>query len=335
MTYVPGIDVSYWEGGIDWKKVRGAGVRFMFTKATEGEGYTDPTLDDNWLGAKSVGILRGAYHFFHPNMNPTKQADHFIQEVKKLNDNGELPPVLDLEVTDNQPNQTIIDRAKTWLDRVQGALGKRPIIYSSPGFLKYNFVVPGGGPPLWTKDYVLWIANYGVSQPLLPKGWLKWTFWQYTEAGTVNGINAAVDLDWFNGTVEELYQFAGSQPPGATTYKVKQGDTLQSIANQFGLSLSELVDANPQLIQPNMVLKIPESVAGTTISTDTGTTGTGATGGTPGGGTTVMEKTYTVKAGDTLSGIALKFGTTYGLIAQLNGIAPPYIIHPGQVLKIP
>ena len=336
MTYVPGIDVSYWEGGIDWKKVRGDGIRYMFTKATEGEGYEDPTLDDNWVGAKSVGILRGAYHFFHPNMNPVKQADHFVNAVKKLNDNGELPPVLDLEVTDNQANQTIIERAKTWLDRVQQGLGKRPIIYSSPGFLKYNFVVPGGGPPLWTKDYVLWIANYGVDQPYLPKGWLKWTFWQYSESGKVNGINASVDLNWYNGTVEELYQFAGSQPPGASTYKVKMGDTLQSIANQFGLSLSELVEANPQLIQPNMVLNIPEGT-GTGITAPSGGTPSGGTptGGTPSGGTPAPEKTYTVKSGDTLSGIALKFGTTYGLIAQLNGITPPYIIFSGQVLKIP
>jgi LysM repeat protein len=140
-----------------------------------------------------------------------------------------------------------------------------------------------------------------------------------------------VDLNWFNGTVEELYKFANTQPPGATTYKVKQGDTLQSIANQFGLSLSELVDANPQLIQPNMILKIPEAVIDTSISTGSGTTGTGSTSG----GETVIERTYTVKAGDTLSGIALKFGTTYGLIAQLNGISTPYVIHPGQVLKIP
>lgn len=329
MGYVPGIDVSYWESGIDWKKVRGDGIRYMFAKATEGENYVDPTFDDNWLGAKSVGILRGAYHFFHPNMNSVKQADKFIQVVKAMNDNGELPPVLDLEVTDNQSSQTIINNAKTWLDRVQQGLGKRPIIYSSPGFLKYNFVVPGGGPPLWTKDYVLWIANYKVDQPFLPKGWLKWTFWQYSETGKVNGINSGVDLDWFNGTVEELYQFAGSQPPGATTYKVKQGDTLQSIADQFGLSLSELVGANPQLIQPNMILKIPEVGTETTTSTTSGTTTT------TGGGTTSTGKTYTVVSGDTLSGIALKFGTTYGLIAQLNGISPPYIIHPGQVLKIP
>jgi lysozyme len=254
MAYVPGIDVSYWEAGIAWKKVRGHGIYFMFAKATEGEGYVDPTFDDNWVGAKSVGILRGAYHFFHPNMNPVKQADKFIEIVKAMNDNGELPPVLDLEMTDNQPAQVIIERAKTWLDRVQQRLGKRPIIYSSPGFLKSSFVVPGGGPPLWANEYPLWIAHYGVSQPSLPKGWLKWTFWQYSESGTVKGINAAVDLNWFNGTVEELYQFAGSPPPTATTYIVKQGDTLPGIADQFGLSLMELVRRSIWLSQENVYI---------------------------------------------------------------------------------
>jgi GH25 family lysozyme M1 (1,4-beta-N-acetylmuramidase)/LysM repeat protein len=334
MGYVPGIDVSYWEAGIDWKKVRGDGIRFVFVKATEGEQYVDPTFDDNWLGAKSVAILRGAYHFFHPNMNPVRQADKFIQVVRDMNDDGELPQVLDLEVTDNEANQTIIDRAKGWLDRVEQILGRRPIIYSSPGFLKYNFSVPGGGPPFWTKDYLLWIANYGQPQPMLPPGWLDWTFWQYSETGQVNGINAAVDLDWFNGTVAELYQLAGSQLPSPTSYKVKQGDTLQSIANQFGLTLSELISANAQLLQPNMTLSIPVSKDRETRSPSEevmagGTTDAGS------GETHDAQRTYTVKSGDTLSGIALKYGTTYGAIAQLNGIAPPYIIVPGQVLKIP
>ncbi len=334
MANVPGIDVSYWEAGIDWKKVRGEGIRFVFIKATEGEQYLDPTFDDNWLGAKSVGILRGAYHFFHPNMNPTKQADKFIRVVKDMNDAGELPPVLDLEVTDNQVNQTIIDRAKTWLDRVQQQLGKKPILYSSPGFLKYNFSVPGGGPPFWTKDHILWIANYGQPQPLLPPGWMQWAFWQYSESGHINGINSSVDLNWFNGTVEELYQLAGSQLPSPTTYKVKQGDSLQSIADQFGLALVELAAANAQLIQPNMILSIPVPTEGEARSVSTTTPAPGG-GGTGSGGTAPSQRTYTVKAGDTLSGIALKYGTTYGAIAQLNGIAPPYLIVPGQVLKIP
>ncbi len=330
MAYVPGIDVSYWEAGIAWKKVRGHGIYFMFAKATEGEGYVDPTFDDNWVGAKSVGILRGAYHFFHPNMNPVKQADKFIEIVKAMNDNGELPPVLDLEMTDNQPAQVIIERAKTWLDRVQQRLGKRPIIYSSPGFLKSSFVVPGGGPPLWANEYPLWIAHYGVSQPSLPKGWLKWTFWQYSESGTVKGINAAVDLNWFNGTVEELYQFAGSPPPTATTYIVKQGDTLPGIADQFGLSLMELVSANPQLIQTNMPLKIP-----TPASLSSGQQPVTESSAGAGSRPSVTAKTYIVKAGDTLSSIAAQFGTTYGVIAQLNGIAPPYVIYPGQALRLP
>lgn len=334
MAYVSGIDVSYWEAGIDWKKVRGDGIRFVFIKATEGEQYVDPTFDDNWLGARSVGILRGAYHFFHPNMNPVKQAEKFLQVIRGMDDDGELPPVLDLEVTDNQSNQTILERAKAWLDRIQQNLGVAPIIYSNRGFLEFNFSVPGGGPPFWTRNHMLWIANYGQSEPSLPPGWLDWSFWQHSETGKVNGINASVDMDWFNGSVEELYRLAGEQLPGPRTYRVKQGDTLQSISDQFGVSLSELVSANAQLIQPNLNLNIPDP---TTPSTRTTTEVAPEPGpaGRDSDGSAASPRTYTVRSGDTLSGIALKYGTNYGAIAQLNGIAPPYLVVPGQVLKIP
>ena len=320
MAYVPGIDVSHWCGNIDWKLVRGDGIHFAFIKATEGDTYQDDTFPKNWKDAKSVGILRGAYQFFHPNIDPKKQADLFIQYVQKTNDLGELPPVLDLEVTDHQSNQTIISRAKTWLDRVEQQLGKRPLIYSSPGFLMYKFSVVGGGPPDWAKDYDLWLANYEPS-PWLPPGWPKWTFWQYSKAGIINGINASVDLDWFNGTLEELFDYAGAAPPQPVTYKVKAGDTLQSIANQFGLSLAALIEANPQLIQVNMNLKIPVP--------DT-TSPPGPIVPPPPSG-----RTYTVKPGDTLSGIALKFGTTVGVLVQLNNIQNPNLIVLGQVLKLP
>src|SRR5512139_2562731 len=78
MATVPGIDVSYWNAGIDWPKVRAAGQRFTFIKASEGDGYLDPTFDDNWRGAKSAGLLRGAYHFFRSNVDAKKQANKFI-----------------------------------------------------------------------------------------------------------------------------------------------------------------------------------------------------------------------------------------------------------------
>src|SRR5512143_4019056 len=115
MATVPGIDVSYWDAGIDWPKVRATGQRFVFVKATEGDSYQDPTFDDNWFGAKSAGLLRGAYHFFHCNIDAKKQADAFINYFKSFNDPGELPPVLDLETNDNIKKDKIIPAVKIWL----------------------------------------------------------------------------------------------------------------------------------------------------------------------------------------------------------------------------
>jgi len=321
MAYVPGIDVSHWNGVIDWKQVRGDGIRFAFIKATEGDTYEDDTFPPNWKGAKSVSILRGAYHFFRPNIDAKKQADLFINYVKNTGDLGELPPVLDLEVQDAQPNHVIISRSKAWLDRVQSQLGKRPLIYSSPSFLKFQFSELGGGPPAWTKDYDLWLANYDPT-PWLPPGWPRWKFWQHSKTGVVNGIDELVDLDWFNGTLDELFEYAGAAPPAPTTYIVKPGDTLQSIANQFGLSLAALVEANPQLVQANMNLKIPVP--------DNTTPPSGPAVPPPPSG-----RTYTVKAGDTLSGIAARFGTTVGVLVSLNNILNPNNIAVGQVLKLP
>src|SRR5215510_14289761 len=100
MPTVPGIDVSYWQSGIDWPKVRATGQRFVLVKASEGDAYTDPTFENNWRSAKTAGLLRGAYCYFHPNIDAKKQADRFIAVVKALNDPAELPHALDLEVSE-------------------------------------------------------------------------------------------------------------------------------------------------------------------------------------------------------------------------------------------
>src|SRR5574340_1799825 len=147
MISVPGIDVSYWNAGIDWSKVRATGQRFVLVKATEGISYVDPTFDDNWSGAKTAGLLRGAYHFFHPNADPGKQADCYINAVKANGGPGELPPIIDIETTDGQTNARIISRAKAWLDRVQTAFNRKPMIYSGQYMLQDHFSEPGGGPP--------------------------------------------------------------------------------------------------------------------------------------------------------------------------------------------
>jgi lysozyme len=333
MATVPGIDVSYWDAGIDWPKVRATGQRFMFTKATEGDFYADQTFAANWSGAKSAGLLRGAYHFFRCNVDPKKQATKFIDYVKSVNDNGELPPVLDLESNDGQSKDKVISRAKTWLDLVEAAFGKKPIIYSGQYFLQDYLSEAGGGPPAWAKDYPLWLAQYPNnyvegSQPYLPRGWYKWTFWQYSEKGRINGINANVDMNLFNGTLEELYKFAGAkiiteQPKTPPKHKIAAGDSFESIANKYGVTVRELVTANPQLLKTGEQLTIPVAVA---IPAE------GGGGSTP---TPAPQRTHTVKSGDTLYAIAIKYGTTVAAIASANNITNVNNISVGQVLVIP
>lgn len=212
---IPGISVSRWDAEIDWPKVRSVGIRFVFIKASEGISYIDDTFSDNWIGSKSVGILRGPYHFFRANVDPTKQAEYFIQTVKAMDDNGELPPVLDLETNDGVSKEIIIPNVKIWLDLVEQGLGRKPIIYSGQYFLQDYLSETGGGPPEWMNDYPLWLAQYPNQyvqgmEPFLPSGWFNWTFWEYSDKGKVNGINASVYMEFFNGSLEDLYQFSGN-----------------------------------------------------------------------------------------------------------------------------
>jgi GH25 family lysozyme M1 (1,4-beta-N-acetylmuramidase) len=315
--------------------VRATGQRFALIKATEGEGYADPTFNDDWSGAKLSGLLRGAYCFFHPKQDPKKQADFFLSAVKAQNDNGELPPIIDLEVNDGLTRDKIIPKVKAWLDEVEQAVGRKPMIYSGVSFLETNLSELGGGPPAWAKDYPFWLSWYPTQYvdgmaPLMPRGWFTWNFWQYTESGRLNGINTKVNLDVFNGTLEQLYAFAGAQTPTQTPgmHVVSAGDSFETIANKYGLTVRELVTANPQLLKIGDKLTIPVGVA---IPQESGspasTTGQG--------GPAPAARTYTVQRGDTLSLIAVRFGTTVAALAAANNIANPNAIQVGQVLTIP
>src|SRR5918996_6642155 len=97
-TYLTGIDVSHFQGEVDWQAVAGAGVRFAFIKATEGVADIDPCFRQNWQDSRAAGLLRGAYHFLHPNLDAGQQAAHFLSVVRL--DDDALPPALDIEVTD-------------------------------------------------------------------------------------------------------------------------------------------------------------------------------------------------------------------------------------------
>jgi lysozyme len=336
MATVPGIDVSYWQSGIDWPKVRATGQRFVIIKATEGETYADPTFNDDWNGSRLSGLLRAPYCFFHPRQDPKKQADNFLSAVRAQGDRGELPPAIDLEVTDGLTGDKIIPRVKAWLDEVEAALGRKPMIYAGVSFLETNLSVPGGGPPAWAKDYPFWLGWYPYQysdgmNPLMPRGWFNWTFWQYSDNGRLNGINTKVNLDIFNGTLEELYAFAGAQAQtaGPGTHQVAAGDSFESIANKYGVTVRELVSANPQLLKIGDKLTVPVPVA--IPQESTGGSSTPGTAGQP----ETPARTYTVKRGDTLSAIAIRYGTTVAALAAANNITNPNGLQIGQVLIIP
>lgn len=185
-----GIDVSDWQDPVNWHSVARDGMGFAFTKATEGSNYVADSFRRNWDAIKAVGLARGAYHFYRTKHDPQAQAELFLRTVKLEPD--DLPPVLDIESTDGMPASTIISGITHWLNVVEKQTGRRPIIYTYPSF--WDRI---GNPKLFS-DYPLWIAHYDTNTPWVPGGWDGWTFWQYTDRGSVSGIGGGVDINWFN-----------------------------------------------------------------------------------------------------------------------------------------
>jgi lysozyme len=193
-----GVDVSSHQRAIAWGAVRDAGVAFTFIRVSDGADVADAAFDTNWSGAKAAGILRGAYQFFRPSQDPIAQADVVVDALAP--DPGELPVVLDFEVTEGQPATVTVARARPWLARVESATGRTPIVYTTPSM---GSVLRGN-----LATYPLWVANYGAMCPAIPSGWSDWLFWQRSATGSIDGIGAPVDLDEFQGTPADLVALA-------------------------------------------------------------------------------------------------------------------------------
>jgi len=198
-----GIDVSTHQKVIDWAAVKASGLAFAFIKAAESNDITDGRFAANWRGARAVGLLRGAYHFYRFAASPQSQADLFLATIG--GDLGELPPVVDVEdVNAVQPN---ISDVKQFLDIVQNRTGRRCIVYTGSWYWTSQ---RWGGPVPWASSYNLWIADYLNRPPTRPGEWPTWKFWQYSGSGTISGIATPVDLDYFNGTALDLQAYAHS-----------------------------------------------------------------------------------------------------------------------------
>lgn len=203
---VEGIDVSVYQGAIDWDAVANAGIGFAFIRTSHGLGTLDSRYADNWGEAHRVGIPRGTYQYFSPGQDPVAQADLLIDRMGDFVD-GDLPPVLDVEQADGQSPAQIVAAIRAWSDRIQDVLGVLPIIYTAKYFWQDSV-----GAPADFLDHPLWIANYTTDCPLIADPWTRWAFWQYSSTGTVDGIATAVDRDVWNGSADELAGFAWPPP---------------------------------------------------------------------------------------------------------------------------
>jgi lysozyme len=202
---VHGIDVSRWQGTIDWRAARAAGTRFAFIKATEGGDHSDPRFRENWAGARAAGIPAGAYHFVYWCRPAHEQAHWFVQHIPQTNDNLTLPPILDVEWNGHSrtcprkvSREVAIEKMRVMLRELEQHTGRRPIIYTDIPF--HKDVIEGTTE---FEGYPFWIRST-AARPEERYANRRWEFWQWTTTGRVPGIRGDVDRNAFYGTEQEF-----------------------------------------------------------------------------------------------------------------------------------
>lgn len=201
-----GIDVSHYQGEVDWFAVASGGLAYGFAKATEGTAAVDARFAQNWGNIRDAGLFRGAYHFGRPGSDPEVQATHFRSVVGELGFR-DMPPVLDLEESDGHPADAVLAWARAFIEKAEALFARRVLLYTG-GFWRFQLGNPSdpffGGRPLWLAAY--------RQNPVIPSSWKAWTLWQYSEGvhnGPVQvpGVRGPVDQNVFDGDEAALDRF--------------------------------------------------------------------------------------------------------------------------------
>ncbi|CAG6396706.1 Lysozyme M1 [Actinacidiphila cocklensis] len=207
-----GIDVSHYQGTINWTSVKSAGISFAYIKATESTTYKDPTFNANYLNAYNAKVIRGAYHFARPDLSTgAAQATYFASHGGAWSaDNLTLPGMLDLEggcygKSAASMQSWVLDFYNTY----KANTGRDVVIYTSASW--WNSCTGGWGG--MSARSPLNVAHWtSAASPTIPSGFPYWTFWQYTDSGSVSGISGAVDRDRFSGDSSRLLALANNTP---------------------------------------------------------------------------------------------------------------------------
>lgn len=321
------VDEASWQEGIDNTILDCDAV---IVKATQGTGYINPICDSLYQAAKSAGKLLGIYHYASGG-NATAEADFFLDNIQGYI--GEAMLVLDWESGENaqwgNPNW-----CKEFCDRVYARTGINPVVYVQNSAVDQVANLTDNG---------LWIAQYADNNPM---GWVDspWNtitvnhiMHQYTSTGRIYGWSGNLDLSLFYGDENAWRAYAGTtgqsvptpqvQPQvqaytqsvaqtDGTTYIVQAGDTLSEIATRYGTTYQHLAAingiSNPDIIHVGDCIMIDGAVSAQSSN----------------------DEYYTIQPGDTLSGIAARYGTTWQWLAEVNGIDTPDLIHPGTTIRV-
>mgnify|MGYP002748174448 FL=1 len=319
-----GIDVSGWQGNIDYSEVASSGIEIVYMKASEGTSFVDPYFNQNYTNAKANGLKVGFYHYLtaRSNSEAVAQANFFVSTISGMTPDCRL--AMDFESFGNLSAEEINEIGLTFMQTVENLSGKEMVIYSDTSNASNIF---GGG----LTNYPLWVAQYEVEEPTPNGNWDSWVGWQYTDAGEISGINGYVDRDRFTDGIllnenSEVPLPDNTNKPsagGTTTITIQRGQTLSGIALEYNTTVQILVElnniANPNLIYAGSTLIVPSGE--TPIDTD--------------GNSTSGQTIYVVQRGDTLNKIATEFGTTARAIAVENNIRNINLIYVGQRLIIP
>ncbi len=316
-----GIDVSEYQGTINYNLVRDSGIEIVYIRSSEGTNFIDPYFRENYNNAKAAGLKVGFYHYV-TSRSPSEaiiEADYFASVI-----NGTSPDCLlamDFEYFGGLTPYDVNAISRAFLERLEEVTGKRAIVYSDA----YN---AGNIFDSSLSGYPLWIAEYGVNEPELYRNWSSWTGFQYSDTGRISRISSYVDLDRFTEEIflddTSIISSTGNNisPQNDiidTTITVEPGDTLSGLAYKYGTTVDSIVSLNniqnPNLIYvgEKLIIRSTENVQGNENSS------------------TIY---YIVRSGDTLSEIAQRYGVTVQSIASENNISNPNIIYIGQRLII-
>ena len=313
-----GIDVSEWQGRINFKEVAESGIEVVYIRASEGTSYIDPYFMDNYRGAKENGIRVGFYHFLTATTTEEaeREAKFFVSNIKGLEPDCKL--AMDFEVFNGLGREEINRISKVFLEKVEELSGKECVIYSDASNARDVF------DEELAKKYPIWVADYFVDEPANNGKWDSWVGFQYSDKGRIKGISGNVDRDRFTGGI---FLSDTSSIPNDTTSNpeqnfkeiiIKRGDTLSKIAKEYNTSYQYLAKinniSNPNRIYVGEEIKVPvledEKIHDTS------------------------HRLYIVKRGDTLTKIAREYGLTVKEIVELNDISNPNRIYVGEILRV-